>query len=47
MPTTPAASEPSRLYRWMVLTFVSLAMFGNYYAFDALNPVGPLLESQL
>jgi MFS family permease len=31
----------------MVLAFVSLAMFGNYYAFDALNPVGPLLESQL
>ncbi len=22
-------------------------MFGNYYVFDALNPVGPLLESQL
>jgi MFS family permease len=34
-------------YRWLVLAFVSLAMFGNYYAFDALNPVGPLLESQL
>ena len=33
--------------RWLVLAFVSLAMFGNYYAFDALNPVGPLLESQL
>ena len=33
--------------RWLVLGFVSLAMFGNYYAFDALNPVGPLLESQL
>ncbi|MGE5814711.1 MAG: MFS transporter, partial [Acidobacteriota bacterium] len=47
MPTTPGAAEPSRLYRWMVLGFVSLAMFGNYYAFDALNPVGPLLESQL
>lgn len=47
MTTMPAPTEPSRLYRWMVLTFVSLAMFGNYYAFDALNPVGPLLESQL
>jgi len=33
--------------RWLVLAFVSMAMFGNYYAFDALNPVGPLLESQL
>ena len=30
--------------RWLVLAFVSLAMFGNYYAFDALNPVGPLLD---
>ena len=41
----PAPLPPS--YRWLVLAFVSLAMFGNYYAFDALNPVGPLLESQL
>ena len=23
--------EPSRFYRWMVLIFVSIAMFGNYY----------------
>jgi MFS family permease len=47
MATMPTRTGPSALYRWMVLTFVSLAMFGNYYAFDALNPVGPLLESQL
>jgi MFS family permease len=40
-------SEPTLVDRWMVLVFVSLAMFGNYYAFDALNPVGPLLESEL
>ncbi|HEY7724404.1 MAG TPA: MFS transporter [Anaeromyxobacteraceae bacterium] len=39
--------EPSRGYRWLVLLFVSTAMFGNYYVFDALNPVGPLLEKQL
>jgi MFS family permease len=52
--TTPAASpaldirpEPTGTVRWLVLLFVSLAMFGNYYVFDALNPVGPLLESQL
>ena len=38
---------PSAAYRWAVLLFVSLAMFANYYAFDAMNPVGPLLESQL
>jgi len=45
MAGTPA--EPSRGFRWSVLTFVSMAMFGNYYIFDALNPVGPLLESEL
>ena len=33
-----------RMYRWLVLVFISLAMFGNYYVFDAMNPVGPLLE---
>jgi len=38
---------PTPGYRWFVLVAVSLAMFGNYYVFDALNPVGPLLESQL
>jgi len=44
---TIRATAPSTAYRWTVLVFVSLAMFGNYYAFDALNPVGPLLESEL
>lgn len=39
--------EPTRAWRWLVLVFVSLGMFANYYVFDALNPVGPLLESQL
>jgi MFS family permease len=34
-------------YRWLVLLVVALAMFANYYIFDAMNPVGPLLESQL
>ena len=49
--STPAASSdrsgPTRAYRWLVLAFVSLGMFANYYVFDAMNPVGPLLESQL
>src|SRR5512139_2897777 len=39
--------EPTRAWRWLVLAFVSLGMFANYYVFDAMNPVGPLLESQL
>ncbi|HXW04373.1 MAG TPA: MFS transporter [Vicinamibacterales bacterium] len=42
-----SGNGPTARDRWLVLLFVSLAMFGNYYAFDALNPVGPLLEAQL
>jgi len=29
--------EPSRIYRWVVLVFVSLAMAGNYYIYDSIN----------
>jgi len=29
--------EPSRVYRWAVLIFVSLAMAGNYYIYDSIN----------
>src|SRR5262249_11855587 len=39
--------EPSRLYRWMVLVFISLAMFGNYYVYDCIEPVADLLSKQL
>lgn len=42
--TRPA---PSTFYRWAVLILVSLAMFGNYYVYDALSPVADLLKSQL
>jgi MFS family permease len=38
---------PPAFYRWLVLLVVALAMFANYYVFDAMNPVGPLLEAQL
>src|ERR1700716_2310542 len=31
--------EPSRLYRWTVLLFVSLAMGGNYYIYASINPL--------
>src|SRR6266576_3252207 len=34
-----ARPEPSRLYRWAVLLFVSLAMGGNYYIYDSINPL--------
>jgi MFS family permease len=39
--------EPSSLYRWTVLVFISLAMFGNYYVYDSAAPVFDLLSSQL
>lgn len=39
--------QPSRLYRWAVLVFVSLAMFGNYYFYDALSPLADVLQKQL
>ncbi len=41
-----ARPAPSRGFRWLVLVPVSAAMFANYYVFDALNPVTPLLEKQ-
>jgi MFS family permease len=39
--------QPSKLYRWIVLIFVSLAMFGNYYFYDALSPLADVLQKQL
>lgn len=38
---------PPGHYRWLVLLFVSLAMFGNYYVYDALGPVIDLMREQL
>ncbi len=43
----PARPEPSKLYRWIVLVFVSLAMFGNYYVYDCIAPIADLLSKQL
>ncbi len=40
-------SEPSNLLRWIVLLFISLAMFGNYYIYDSISPLADLLKSQL
>ncbi len=42
-----ARPEPTRLYRWMVLIFLSVAMFGNYYVYDALSPLADVLKQQL
>ena len=39
--------EPSPFFRWMVLIFISLAMFGNYYVYDSISPLADLLSKQL
>lgn len=39
--------EPSRPFRWLVLVFASLAMFGNYYVYDCIAPIADLLTKQL
>ena len=39
--------EPSRTFRWVVLTFISLTMFGNYYVYDCIAPIADLLAKQL
>jgi MFS family permease len=46
-PLQPGRREPPRSYRWAVLVALSLAMFGNYYPYDAVAPVADLLSSQL
>ncbi|OQC36336.1 MAG: Hexuronate transporter [Acidobacteria bacterium ADurb.Bin051] len=38
---------PPPFYRWVVLLFVSLAMFGNYYVYDSMAPVFDLLKERL
>ncbi|HME36340.1 MAG TPA: MFS transporter [Candidatus Sulfotelmatobacter sp.] len=39
--------EPSRPFRWLVLIFASLTMFGNYYVYDCIAPIADLLTKQL
>ena len=39
--------EPSRRFRWLVLVFASLTMFGNYYVYDCIAPIADLLTRQL
>jgi MFS family permease len=38
MPDNPRPQPPA-LYRWSVLIFISLAMGGNYYIYDSINPL--------
>lgn len=42
-----SVAQPSPIYRWTVLIFVSLAMFGNYYIYDSIAPIADMLKSEL
>ena len=44
---TAERSQPPRLYRWAVLVFLSVAMAGNYYAYDSISPLADVLKQQL
>ncbi len=39
--------QPPAAYRWIVLVFISLAMFGNYYVYDSIAPIADMLKSQI
>jgi MFS family permease len=38
---------PTRFYRWMVLVFISVAMGGNYYIYDSINPLERIFIDRL
>jgi len=40
-------TQPSALYRWSVLIFISVAMGGNYYIFDSINPLERIFIERL
>src|SRR5580693_2608654 len=46
MPDT-ARPQPSAFYRWSVLVFISLAMGGNYYIYDSINPLERIFIDKL
>jgi MFS family permease len=39
--------EPSRMYRWIVLFFISVAQGGNYYIYDSINPLERIFIERL
>ena len=47
MPNQSGPSAAPGYYRWLVLLACSLAIFGNYYVFDALYPVTTFMQQQL
>jgi MFS family permease len=49
MPTQTSVAKipPPAIWRWAVLIAISLAMFGNYYAYDAIGPLADHLQRLL
>jgi len=45
--TLTLKKEPPSILRWIVLIFISLAMFGNYYIYDSISPLADVLKTQL
>jgi MFS family permease len=45
--TVDTLPEPSKFYRWIVLIVVSIAMAGNYYTYDSINPLERIFTDQL
>lgn len=46
-PQLTVAPVAPAVWRWTVLVVISVAMFGNYYAYDAIAPVADLLQKSL
>ncbi len=42
-----ARPEPTRLYRWIVLLFVSMAMGSSHYIYDSINPLERIFIQKL
>ncbi|WP_306590741.1 MFS transporter [Geothrix sp. 21YS21S-4] len=45
--SAPVLPPPPAAFRWLVLVVISLAMFGNYYVYDAISPLADVLQTQL
>ncbi len=46
-PTAASRPAPPGLMRWSILILISLALFGNYYAYDSIGPVADNLQRLL
>jgi MFS family permease len=47
IPSLATKNPPPAAWRWAVLIAISIAMFGNYYAYDSIGPVADSLQRLL